>query len=149
MDLTCSTGSEMSTIHITGEPKPFSALSRGKHIRQQCFIFCLTDLFHRFPGAPLWFASVFTPGKSWKWVNRYFVPPMWFVFPKLFLTFDHNTDQCILQARSRHLCDASLYHLLSHIRSLPPTSYQQSLHVCSPEMGRRQVMGWNDARFRI
>merc|ERR1711977_95890 len=29
MDLTCSTGSEMSTIHITGEPKPFSALSRG------------------------------------------------------------------------------------------------------------------------
>ncbi|CZR60216.1 uncharacterized protein PAC_10112 [Phialocephala subalpina] len=30
-----------------------------------------------FPGAPLWLAAVFTPGTAWKWVNRYFVPPMW------------------------------------------------------------------------
>ncbi|PVH73718.1 integral membrane protein [Cadophora sp. DSE1049] len=36
-----------------------------------------------FPGAPLWFAAVFTPGKTWKWVNRYFVPPMWFVYCRL------------------------------------------------------------------
>ncbi|KAE8444112.1 hypothetical protein EG329_000894 [Mollisiaceae sp. DMI_Dod_QoI] len=30
-----------------------------------------------FPGAPLWLAAVFTPGTAWKWVNRYYVPPMW------------------------------------------------------------------------
>lgn len=34
-----------------------------------------------FPGAPLWLAAVFTPGTAWKWVNRYYVPPMWYVFP--------------------------------------------------------------------
>ncbi|KUJ11505.1 uncharacterized protein LY89DRAFT_594537 [Mollisia scopiformis] len=30
-----------------------------------------------FPGAPLWLAAVFTPGTAWKWVNRYYIPPMW------------------------------------------------------------------------